>query len=242
MIIQKGGMTMEKMQGEYLMLVNKCIFFARKFMELPEHIDIFFEECPSEIFPTMNNAAEGGENRIVFNKLWFVGADRWNNHKDDIEFFVFHELRHLHQHYEINRLANGLPLHEKQDTVEIWKDGFLNYQRNEGGASQDVNIAQEVEIDANAYAQCLSNFFHLHYACELHFSVPLKAMELANIRSRIYYQSLPEFVEFINIEKIKQKENPVQRRTEHKPERNAPCPCGSGKKFKMCCIGKGIYD
>lgn len=24
--------------------------------------------------------------------------------------------------------------------------------------------------------------------------------------------------------------------------RNDPCPCNSGKKFKKCCIGKGIYD
>lgn len=24
--------------------------------------------------------------------------------------------------------------------------------------------------------------------------------------------------------------------------RNEPCPCGSGKKFKKCCIEKGIYD
>ena len=24
--------------------------------------------------------------------------------------------------------------------------------------------------------------------------------------------------------------------------RNEPCPCGSGKKFKRCCLGKGIYD
>ena len=24
--------------------------------------------------------------------------------------------------------------------------------------------------------------------------------------------------------------------------RNEPCPCGSGKKFKRCCMGKGIYD
>ena len=23
---------------------------------------------------------------------------------------------------------------------------------------------------------------------------------------------------------------------------NAPCPCGSGKKFKKCCRGKNIYD
>ncbi len=27
-----------------------------------------------------------------------------------------------------------------------------------------------------------------------------------------------------------------------KPGRNDPCPCGSGKKFKKCCMGKGIYD
>ena len=24
--------------------------------------------------------------------------------------------------------------------------------------------------------------------------------------------------------------------------RNEPCPCGSGKKFKKCCMGKGIFD
>ncbi|MCR5811794.1 MAG: SEC-C domain-containing protein [Lachnospiraceae bacterium] len=23
---------------------------------------------------------------------------------------------------------------------------------------------------------------------------------------------------------------------------NSPCPCGSGKKYKKCCRGKGIYD
>lgn len=27
-----------------------------------------------------------------------------------------------------------------------------------------------------------------------------------------------------------------------KPGRNDRCPCGSGKKFKKCCWGKGIYD
>ena len=24
--------------------------------------------------------------------------------------------------------------------------------------------------------------------------------------------------------------------------RNELCPCGSGKKFKKCCLGRGIYD
>jgi hypothetical protein len=26
----------------------------------------------------------------------------------------------------------------------------------------------------------------------------------------------------------------------HKLSRNAPCPCGSGKKYKHCCLGKGF--
>lgn len=32
------------------------------------------------------------------------------------------------------------------------------------------------------------------------------------------------------------------KREREKIGRNAPCPCGSGKKFKQCCLGKGIYD
>lgn len=33
----------------------------------------------------------------------------------------------------------------------------------------------------------------------------------------------------------------VTVRIENKIGRNEPCPCGSGKKFKKCCIDKGIY-
>lgn len=36
-------------------------------------------------------------------------------------------------------------------------------------------------------------------------------------------------------------ETPFVRETK-KPGRNDPCPCGSGRKFKKCCQGKGIYD
>jgi uncharacterized protein len=39
---------------------------------------------------------------------------------------------------------------------------------------------------------------------------------------------------------IRNKENQVVKRSV--PERNDPCPCGSGKKFKNCCSGKPIYQ
>jgi len=30
----------------------------------------------------------------------------------------------------------------------------------------------------------------------------------------------------------------IRARAEKKIGRNEPCPCGSGKKFKKCCLGK----
>ena len=32
--------------------------------------------------------------------------------------------------------------------------------------------------------------------------------------------------------------HPPYKRSEPKTGRNAPCPCGSGKKFKRCCAAK----
>jgi hypothetical protein len=35
-------------------------------------------------------------------------------------------------------------------------------------------------------------------------------------------------------------EHPHQVHVAHQPGRNEPCPCGSGKKFKKCCLGKSV--
>jgi uncharacterized protein YecA (UPF0149 family) len=35
---------------------------------------------------------------------------------------------------------------------------------------------------------------------------------------------------------VKPLKNPINVRTEPKISRNAPCICGSGKKYKHCCI------
>lgn len=36
--------------------------------------------------------------------------------------------------------------------------------------------------------------------------------------------------------------NAYRKKYGHKPGRNDPCPCGSGKKYKKCCLGKGVYE
>ena len=228
---------MELIDGEYLELIQKCITFAREFMLLPDPIEAYFEECPSDRFKSMDNAAEGSGNKIFFNKPWFTGKDRWENHKCDIEFFIFHELRHLYQQYEILQMKNNKKIEEKIDTVVVWQSEFEHYIRNEGENTQKDNVSQEVEIDANAYAVCLCNLLHLTDNVELIFSVPEEAMDLAEPRSRQYYEARPELKRCMD--KARREAGQLEMK---KPQRNDPCPCGSGKKFKKCCIGKAIYD
>lgn len=233
---------MERMYSPYLDLVEKCIDFAKRFLLLPEEINIYFEDCPSNRFPTMMNAAESDENgNLWFNKSWLTGEDRWNNHKDDIEFFVFHELRHMHQFCSIYSYLDNKAVNEEAETILGWKAGFENYIRNVGGESQNVNLAQEVEIDANAYAALLANLYHLGEDIKLNFSVPAEAMDVAMERVKVY-QNKREIQSYLN--EVYQKQLAEQQRRaltmkntpvrKQKIGRNEPCPCGSGLKYKKC--------
>ncbi len=59
--------------------------------------------------------------------------------------------------------------------------------------------------------------------------------------------NLPEWDDIFPQEKKdelykEQKSSTTFKREGKKIGRNDPCPCGSGKKFKQCCMGKGVYD
>jgi len=40
------------------------------------------------------------------------------------------------------------------------------------------------------------------------------------------------------VDRVRSEDREAARRT----RRNDPCPCGSGKKFKKCCLGKSLFD
>jgi hypothetical protein len=55
-------------------------------------------------------------------------------------------------------------------------------------------------------------------------------------KSDIYTQALREKgFELSNSDEFAHSSSPVSK--VHKPNRNEPCPCGSGKKYKKCCLG-----
>lgn len=212
-------------------IIELCVNYAHNFLVLP-NVEVRFDDCPSSRFPTMDNAAESfldrtGIGYIIINGPWF--AERIERHQDDVEYFVFHELRHLHQQYQIHLLHKGEEIRESNEIVEEWKNEFDNYIRNEGEESQSENIRQEVEIDATAYGIILETLYQGGKQPIL--SVPRELVDLADERLQRYIDTLPEFRAY----------SPVQNRKSHsidkkrKVGRNDPCPCGSGQKYKRCC-------
>ena len=219
---------MEAITGENLEHLNNCVKFARQFLLLPKSIEFVFDDCPSERFPLETNAAEISGNTIYLNKLWYY--NNLPDHKAKIAFFVFHELRHLHQHYSIALLKHGYAVQESEATINNWEVEFSHYIYNIDEETQSLNLKQEVEIDANAYGICLMRMFYLRSPnMDLNIFLPKEAHDLAEKRVDYYFMDKPEIVGFC-------KEIGANIHFKKKPEigRNDKCPCGSGKKWKKC--------
>lgn len=212
-------------------IIESCVKFACNYLVLPK-VEIQFDDCPSTRFPTMNNAAEsfldGDEiGHIIINGPWFV--ERIELHQDDVEYFVFHELRHLHQQNQIRLLHMRETVREPKEVIEKWQKEFVNYIRNEGKTSKNENIRQEVEIDATAYGIILEILYQNGKKPIL--SVPKELMDLADERLQKYIDTLPEFRMYSPVQNKKSKT--LNRK--NKIGRNDLCPCGSRQKYKRCC-------
>lgn len=109
---------------------------------------------------------------------------------------------------------------------------FGNYTHNEGDASSQAhNLSQLVEQDAYAYGFALHDLLHRNDRnYEYLTSLPQEAARPAWVLSEQYKTTKQELKRY------------VEGYRAFKPGRNDLCPCGSGKKFKKCHLGKGIYD
>lgn len=230
-------------------IIQECINFSRYFMYITDDLCICIEDYSDNLFLHKNvpcfTTATGDS--IVFNRNWLRRELEELSEEidlvDDVRFFVFHELRHVYQKYQIKRLENKESIRESFETVSQWRKDFENYKTNFGdNESQEDNLRQEVEIDANAYAIALLNMFHLRDKSNwrYNYSLPEKAYRMADKRSKEYYSTQPALRHFIDcyIKEI----NGKPKQNTKKPGRNDSCPCGSGKKFKKCCLGNGKYD
>ncbi len=184
---------------EKIQIIQNCKEFAKQFIFLPDSLDVQFDKCPSPRFKTEKNASQleqRGCNRVLwFNEMWF--DKRIDEHMDDIEFFAFHELRHIHQSISVSRMMSNFSTQEDYDEIKKWQFEFTHYIRNVDAASEERNVHQRIEIDANAYALSLLNLYHLEDDMELHPSIPEQVQDEIEQISNRYYNSKPELKHYL---------------------------------------------
>ena len=215
-------------------LFRDCVLFASQFFELPTPIAVGMENYTERRFhhlltPSFTSCVSGNI-MIVFNRDWVY--DRIDDHYDDVQFFMLHELRHANQFVQIMHLERGESTQEPLQTVKAWMNSFFKYTYNEGDdSSQAQNLSQIVEQDAYAYSFVLHEFLHRNDRDYKYLtSLPQEAADPAWLLAKEYKRTKEELKRYI------------EGYRQFKPERNDPCPCGSGKKFKKCHLGKGIFD
>ncbi len=110
-------------------------------------------------------------------------------------------------------------------------------RRDRDGASRPL-VARDIEV-ATACAAAFAAFFSRHRelfeaeeidaVCESWFDE--KGLE---VRFTLPYQAFPQF----DLDVVVEEGPPATGRIQGRAGRNDPCPCGSGRKYKKCCLAR----
>ncbi len=92
----------------------------------------------------------------------------------------------------------------------------------------------------NAKCNACSYINFCHGDCQKHrFGAPLTPQTLSNLCvgwKNFYAHTLPHFKSLANKIRVERSVKPLSPAKAKKIGRNSPCPCGSGKKYKLCCM------
>ena len=138
---------------------------------------------------------------------------------------------------------------DKQEILKIIKDaiGWLNTLKNmDSPTIHRKNGSMEADaLYINVYKHDIRHSKALHpanenFVCFVDYN---KSGTTTLVHGGIFQRSWNQlYHEKTGLLSIAWREKKYAIRRIVKISANAPCPCGSGKKFKKCCRGKNIYD
>ena len=169
---------------------------AKKFLLLSEDAPNLYEDgCPSTRFPSKENAAESnyGDYYIIINRVWANSC--YNSNLPEIDYILFHELRHMHQQAAIERyIQNGYTGNDTENDIGLWMQDYSDYKRNTGNnESRERNAIQSIERDACAYGVILTNFLYANSPMQINLRLP----EATSEDIQRYMNEKPEIVRAI---------------------------------------------
>ena len=115
---------------------------------------------------------------IIINRDWFTSTT-----SQDIKYLIWHEVRHIYQKNQIDRLFEHKQTHEKTEVLLRWQFEFSNYIPNTP-SSEVAHFNQHIEIDAYAFALAMLFIYDANPDGSVDIALP------STIESSVYDQAI----------------------------------------------------
>ena len=195
---------------------------TRAFRYLPSaksEIEVVAEYIGSGTFFNIETGFVVKDNKMFVNLNWFNQTPA-----PEIIYTIWKETRHLYQKQQVAAFEKGMPVEEDLYTLEQWEKEYDSYIPKTP-ITEARHHAQQIQLDAHIFASALMAIHCAKADGSIDIVLPpTTADQIVESASEVY----KEYVKM-----------PIQK---EKIDRNGTCPCGSGKKYKKCCMRTGFFE
>lgn len=185
------------------------------------NIKLTFEEIGQGTFKNVDTPAIGKEKELIINLDWL---NMQSLTRQDLKYVIWREMRFLYQKQQVEAFGKGIPVQEDMYVLEDWENEYDSFIPNTP-ITQKRHYGQKIVLDAYAFSFALLAIFCPKSDGSIDVALPPEIAESVAERASEMYK------EYIKI--------PVVR---DKVDRNGTCPCGSGKKYKKCCMRTAFFE
>ena len=207
-----------KVQAENI--IKKQMEKALRYLpSVKQNIEVVAEYIGDGAFYNIETAFVVKENTLYANMNWLSQTP-----VPEVKYTVWKETRHFYQKQQIDAFEKGLPVMEDLNTLDDWVSEYETYIPKTP-ITENRHYNQKIQLDAHTFAAALMAIHCTAKDGSIDVVLPpVTANQIVEAASELYK-------ELIKVPVVKEK-----------VDRNEVCPCGSGKKYKKCCMNTGYFE
>ena len=182
-------------------------------------IEVSAEFIGDGTFYNIETAFVVKDNKLIANLNWISQTP-----EPEIKYTIWKETRHFYQKQQVEAFQQGMPVIEELPTLEDWESEYKTYIPKTP-ITEARHYSQKIQLDAHTFAAALMAIHCTKADGSIDVVLPpTTAEQIVEAASELYK-------ELIKVPVVKEK-----------VDRNGTCPCGSGKKYKKCCMRTGFFE
>ena len=182
-------------------------------------IEVSAEFIGDGTFYNIETAFVVKDNKLIANLNWISQTP-----EPEIKYTIWKETRHFYQKQQVEAFQQGMPVIEELPTLEDWESEYKTYIPKTP-ITEARHYSQKIQLDAHTFAAALMAIHCTKADGSIDVVLPpTTAEQIVEAASELYK-------ELIKVPVVKEK-----------VDRNGTCTCGSGKKYKTCCMRTGFFE